>query len=49
MKHWNSKDRSSYYAKHNPLIVGRIDLERQEGAQINCSLLQSGAGGGRGA
>ena len=49
MKHRKSKDRSSYYAKHNRLIVGRIALERLEGAQINCSLLQSGAGGGRGA
>ena len=34
--------------KHNRLNVGRIDLERQVGALINCSLPQSGGGGGLG-
>ena len=31
--------------KPNPLNVGRIAHERQVGALINCSLLQSGRGG----
>ena len=34
------------YNKHNRLNVGRIALERLEGALINCSLLQSGGGEG---
>ena len=33
-------------SKHNRLNVGRIALERLVGALINCSLLQSGGGGG---
>ena len=44
----NISSSSRTFLKHNRLNLGRIAPERLVGALINCSLLQSGVGGGEG-